>query len=134
MWITPKTNWTSKDNINATDFNRISGNITEINNEIYNILYEHVTVPTEFVQTWEQYGIPLKNECDAIIEYLNNINNKVAVSEVIPTLFKYNYVELNQIETFLNAEHTWYLEQTAQRNKDEQAYTTEIYSSERGYM
>ena len=129
MWITPKTNWNINDTINAEDFNRICGNISIVKDEISFISATNIEMPIDFKETWEQYGIPLYNECKAIVDYLTNINNANEVTEVIPSEFKYNYVELNQIETFLNAEHTWYLSAM-----EDMAYTTEIYANERGYI
>ena len=129
MWITPKTNWNINDTINAEDFNRICGNISIVKDEISFISATNIEMPIDFKETWEQYGIPLYNECKAIVDYLTNINNANEVTEVIPSEFKYNYVELNQIETFLNEEHTWYLSAM-----EDMAYTTEIYANERGYI
>lgn len=113
-WINPKTNWNSETYINASDFNRIEGNLTHIHG-----LFEQL-FPS---MAWSQYATQTTNDIpytskwvivEGQLENLNmksyglNIGNRKAFSTNGPYI---DYNELNRIE---NACLTLYNRMTAQ--------------------
>ena len=113
-WINPKTNWNSETYVNATDFNRIEGNLTHIHG-----LFEQL-FPS---MAWSQYATQTTNDIayaskwvivEGQLENLNkksyelNIGNRKTFSD------NGQYIDYNELNRIENACLTLYNRMTAQ--------------------
>lgn len=110
MWQTPKTNWVATDPVNVTDYNRIVGNLNELQT-LCQEMYTLTATDLGNTQTFSDY--PYEDMLNAIETALSNLNlasynfdigtgvTFVANGDYI------NYVELNRIESASLKLYTW---------------------------
>ena len=72
MWQTPKTNWVATDPVNVTDYNRIIGNLNELQ-ALCQRMYELTATDLGNTQTISDY--PYADMLNAIETALANINS-----------------------------------------------------------
>ena len=107
MWITPKTNWVATDPVNASDYNRISGNLNYLNEEL-NALQN--TLDTNKTYT----DLPYPSVWNAIEDTLDEINQLTydfeigSKSQFVANGNYIDYIELKRIEgAILKIGLTW---------------------------
>ena len=109
-WITPKTDWVATDSINATDHNRISGNLNYLNEELH-------ARQSELPDNKSFSDLPYASLWNAIENTLDAINQLSYEFEIgSKQEFRANgnyidYAELNRIESaILKIGLTWQVE------------------------
>ena len=110
MWQTPKTNWVATDPVNVTDYNRIIGNLNELQ-ALCQRMYELTATDLGNTQTISDY--PYADMLNAIETALANINSAsynfdLGVSASFSDNGNYiDYNELNRIESASLRLYNW---------------------------
>lgn len=102
-WTTPKTNWVATDYINASDYNRIAGNLLALQTQALNVFppieYEEMTDDKTYA------SLPYADDWNAIENNLETLNTHTydydigATKTFYPNQAYINYAELNRIES-----------------------------------
>ena len=102
MWQTPKTNWVATDPINVTDYNRIIGNLNELQT-LCQRMYELTATDLGNTQTVSDY--PYEDMLNAIETALANVNSASFDFAIGPGVVfvangdYFDFTELNRIES-----------------------------------
>ena len=102
-WQTPKTNWKATDYINASDYNRIAGNLIALQTQALKIFghieYETMTGDKTYA------SLPHASDWNAVENNLATLNTHTydydigATKTFYPNQAYINYAELNRIES-----------------------------------
>ena len=102
-WTTPKTNWVATDKFNATDYNRIVGNLLSLQTQAYQL---YGLIPFEPMETEKTFASMLyAREFNAIEENLTALNEGTYNFNIGEEQTYYSnqptptYVEFNRIES-----------------------------------
>ena len=102
MWQTPKTNWVATDPVNVTDYNRIVGNL----NELQTLCQEMYTLTaTDLGNTQTDSDYPYEDMLNAIETALTNVNSASFDFAIGPGVVYvangdyFDFTELNRIES-----------------------------------
>ena len=114
MWQTPKTNWVATDPISVTDYNRIIGNLNELQT-LCQQMYELTATDLGNTQTDSDY--PYEDMLNAIETALANVNSAsydfdIGTGVVFVANGSYfDFTELNRIESASLKLYTWLMAQ-----------------------
>ena len=110
MWITPKTNWLPTDYVLVADYNRIVGNLKELQ-DLCQLMYS--LSPTDLGTTQTEDDFPYADMLNDIETALDNVNTASFDFDIgVATTFVANgnyfsYTELNRIESASLKLYTW---------------------------
>lgn len=102
-WITPKTDWTSEDYFNATDYNRIIGNVAYLKAYLNDLFYGLTNISAMEEKTAK--SLIYAREINAIEMALEQLNLETygfdigETKEYIANTRTIDWVELNRIES-----------------------------------
>lgn len=102
-WITPKTDWTSEDYLNATDYNRIVGNISYLKAYLDTLFFGLTNISTMEEKTVKSliYAREINN-IETALEQLNLETYKFDIGETKEYMANTRaniFAELNRIES-----------------------------------
>lgn len=102
-WIEPKTDWTSADYFNATDYNRIIGNLTHLKTVLGDLFAKLTNTPLGEKKALK--SLIYAREINAIEKALETLNletykfNIGNTQEYLPNTRTFDFEELNRIES-----------------------------------
>ena len=103
IWITPKTDWTEKDDVTIVDFNRIINNIKYLQNEYMWWQYRTGNIQADTVGRDKRGLLALANEIENAVWDIDRstISDSISLWEQSGNVPSWDYSDFNRIERHL---------------------------------